>query len=228
MPASFDAGIAAPPWPDTTAAAEAPAAGCAPLVDAVPVAAGAPPMPCFCNSINTRFFNASNCCRLDTCARGCDADCTADVAGAAPAMAADAPSAASLAEGWIDPDQTCAPPAADAAVCEPASGADDAAPPTAAPPDVVWLASLAALPVPETAGAAGAAAALTCEAPLAAPTATAAFGAEAAAATGAEAADAAVVAEAPEPAAAAEAASAPDASSAGTVNTAPTRIRLGS
>jgi hypothetical protein len=119
-------------------------------------------------------------------------------------------------------------PVVDAAVCEPANNADNTAPLTAAPPDVVGLASLAALPVAETAGVTGAAAALTCEAPLAAPTATAAFGAEAAAATGAEAADAAVVADAPEPAAAAEAASAPDASSAGTVNTAPTRIRLGS
>ena len=62
---------------------DAAATGADPPEDGVPlVATGAPPMPCFCNSISTRFFSASNCCKLETCARGCDAGCVPAVAGA--------------------------------------------------------------------------------------------------------------------------------------------------
>ncbi|CAJ4565965.1 Uncharacterised protein [Burkholderia pseudomallei] len=58
------------------------------------------PMPCFCNSINTRFFSASNCCRLDGRACEAPAACAPEPDGArfaapgasnASAPAADAP-----------------------------------------------------------------------------------------------------------------------------------------
>lgn len=236
MPVSFDVEVGTAPLLETAAADEAPVAGCTAFVEGLTGAAGEPPIPCFCNSISTRFFSASNCCRLDTCARGCDADCAAAVAGVA-AEAADAPSAASLAEGWIAPDQTWAPlPGNAAAACEPAAGAVGTVPAAVELPGATGLAPTVELPASETAAVAGAAAraaalaalaaaALTCATPLAAPTtapAAAAFGAEAdvtGAADGAADAD---------PATGAEAASAPDASSAGIVSSAPTRIRLGS
>ena len=88
-----------------------------PISAAVRSVAAGFPIPCFCSSINTRFFSASSCCRLD--GRGCDAG----RAGAACApTAADGSTAvmlpgidgatASLAEagpGWIAPLHTCGP-----------------------------------------------------------------------------------------------------------------------
>jgi hypothetical protein len=119
--------------------------------------------------------------------------------------------------------------AGNTAACDPAIGAEEAVPPA-----VAELASATALAgadmagvavVADTAGTAGvaaraaalaalAAAALTCATPLAAPV----LGVEAGA----------VAAEPADATPADDAASAPEASSAGTVNTAPTRIRLGS
>ena len=71
------------------------------------------------------------------------------MAVAAAVAAADAPSAASLAEGWIAPDQTCAPLAGTA--CDPATGAALAA---AELPGIAELASAVELAVPATAGVA--------------------------------------------------------------------------
>jgi hypothetical protein len=111
--------------------------------------------------------------------------------------------------------------AGNTAACDPAIGAEEAVPPA-----VAELASATALAgadmagvavVADTAGTAGVAAlaaALTCATPLAAPV----LGVEAGA----------VAAEPADATPADDAASAPEASSAGTVNTAPTRIRLGS
>ncbi len=70
---------------------------------------------------------------------------------AAAVAAADAPSAASLAEGWIAPDQTCAPLAGNARL-RPCYGR--AAPAAAELPGVAELASAVELAVPETAGVA--------------------------------------------------------------------------
>ena len=152
-PTSFDVEPAdAAACAGATAVADPPAAGCATLADGAPVATGFPPIPCFCNSISTRFFSASNCCKLETCTRGCDAGCAAVVAGNAAEPDAEAPSAASLAEGWIEPDHSCAPLAGAAAACEPATGADEAVMAAGA----TELAPMAALGAAETAGIAGA------------------------------------------------------------------------
>ncbi len=80
----------------TAAVATAPAcAGCA----------GLPPMPCFCNSINTRLFSASNCCKLETWVGAC----ATGAAGLRTAMHPMHPPAGALAEGWMAPVQTCVP-----------------------------------------------------------------------------------------------------------------------
>nr|WP_260850413.1 hypothetical protein [Paraburkholderia fungorum] len=140
MPVSFDVEAGTAPLLETAAADEAPVAGRTAFVEGLTGAAGEPPIPCFCNSISTRFFSASNCCRLDTCARGCDADCAAAVAGVA-AVAADAPSAASLAEGWIAPDQTWAPlPATRPQLVSPPLALPEPSPPlSSCPAQPDWL-----------------------------------------------------------------------------------------
>jgi hypothetical protein len=96
-------------------------------------------MPCFCNSISTRLFSASNCCRLETCVGACRA-CAAEegVTGsvADAAEATDAPVA-----GWIAPVQTCAPTACEA---DGAAAADETPAGAEAAPDIAPEAAIAA------------------------------------------------------------------------------------
>nr|WP_244127843.1 hypothetical protein [Burkholderia gladioli] len=72
------------------------------------------PMPCNCNSISTRFFSASNCCRLDGRACGAfasGAEAARGVTGTALPGASSAASAALDPTGgavWIEPLQECA------------------------------------------------------------------------------------------------------------------------
>ncbi len=205
---------------------------------ATPVVVAGLPMPCFCNSISTRFFNASNCCRLD--GRGCDAL----TAGAAPAgsctpetgLPGTACPAASLADDgadWIAPLHTCGPlaPAVDAAGCvlstADAPYAADApieaeAPLEANAPAAVAVETLAPLTGAAcTAGATGAG--CTAEPGCGADAPCCASAAPPDAAAGAEAAAAPEAADAP-----AGTSAAPVASSAGTVSVAPTFRRLAS
>ncbi|AYZ64040.1 hypothetical protein EGY31_13050 [Burkholderia multivorans] len=123
-----------------------------PASAAAPVAAGLP-IPCFCSSISTRFFSASNCCRLD--GRACDAAATGAAPGAACEPAAGTPgvdgAAASLADdgaAWIEPLHTCGPlaPACCAAGSAPGPDAPCAADaPTAADAPAVAAAACASL-----------------------------------------------------------------------------------
>ncbi len=231
--------------PPTGACAAAPDAA-APVLGAADFPA---PMPCFCNSISTRFFSASNCWRLESGTRGCEAGCAAAEvagwAGVAPdaeGVLAGAAPAGSLAGGWIAPLQTCVPlavaagtawlgvAAADVAGVVEAEGEAEVVPGAEAPAAAVLALAAAALPPVAAAADAVAAAALADAAVPAMVACGNALGAcpcawdadDEAAAAVTVAAEAAGAADAATPLAA----GAPVASSAGTLSTAPSFSRF--
>ena len=217
----------------TSAGAAGFTAGAAPR-GAAAVASGAGlPIPCFCNSISTRFFSASNCCRLDgrACAASAPFRVAPPCAASGTGVATSARKPASLVAtgaAWIEPAQTCGPLSAALAWAGAANGTDaptacpDAMPTgvdtpdaTAAEPGTLGVAKLGADAPPGVATNAGAidAAALAADA-CAAPAAALALTAGAAPAAAAPDAPCATAA--------------PVASSGGTVSVAPIRSRLGS